>query len=103
MESNTSPQREEIPKYEQSMTSSMHLVAKWTIPKIQYKYIMRLVAKSLIAKVGHPTRKFKKVHIRENFQKRPQFLHENSRQAAKWNLEPERKCNFNYFDGWCMT
>ena len=37
MESNTSPQREEIPKYEQSMTSSMHLFANKIIDKIQVK------------------------------------------------------------------
>ena len=40
MESNTSEQREEMPKYEQSMTSSMHLLAKY---KHKYSLLSKLV------------------------------------------------------------
>ena len=71
MESNTSPQREEMPKYEQIMTSSMHLLIKLIITKrgIQQKNPPKKVA----------------------FFKWTQLLHENSRQAAKRNLKPGRK------------
>ena len=70
MESNTSPQREEIPKYEQSMTSSMHLFANKIIDKIQVKIQIQIQHAS-----------FGKVD-----DSKIQFLHEDRRQAAKWNI-----------------